>query len=121
MQNSIMRICSSAALLLGMSLTQLNAAPPDAANAPFATVYAFEGFQINQVAELSNLVVIDGETVEFDVHFSTGQQITLRAVHEKNGEWTVLEGNIELAKVKPAGDALRYSTIFGGTGFILLN
>ncbi len=121
MQNRIMGICFSVALLAGMSVTQLSAAPPAVANDSFATVYAFDGFQINQVAELCNLVVIDRETVKFDVLFSDGVQITLRAVHQGNGAWTVFDGNTPLAKVKPAGDALRYTTIFGGTGFVLIN
>jgi len=121
MQNGILRICFSVALLAGMSVTQLNAAPPAVANDSFATVYAFEGFQINQVAELCNLRVIDGETVEFDVRFSDGPQVRVRAVHQQKGQWEVSYGNTVVAKVKPAGDVLRYTTIYGGTGFVLPN
>ena len=121
MQNRIMGTCFSVALLVGMSVTQLHAAPPDVADNSFATVYAFEGHEINRVAELCNLNVLDGETVEFDVHFLTGQQVTVQAVRQKNGDWKVFEGDVAVAKVKPAGDALRYTTLFGGTGFLLFN
>jgi hypothetical protein len=121
MQTGIKGICFSIALLAGMSVTQLNAAPPAVADSSFATVYAFEGFEINRVAELCNLVVLDAETVEFEVHFSTGQRVALQAVHQGDGAWKVYDGSMVLANVAPAGDALRYKTIFGGTGFVLLN
>ena len=112
-------ICFSVALLVGTSAIPLNAGAPAIANDEFATVYAFDGNQITKVAKLSNLVFINRITVAFDVHLPTGQRIKLQAVMQANGVWSVLDGDMEIAEVKPAGDAFWYETIFGGTGIVI--